>query len=397
MAYNLATVIVGVSGTFCLGMSFALLGSLAVKLMPRMGIDQARFGSLVATLMFSCLLSTLAMGALVDRLGYRTVALLGFGVTPACIFVLARARRFRSGMLACAALGVGAMACNTTGNVLGTAVVQAALGGSAAAANNLVNVFFAFGLFLTPFLVSVLFQRTTYERAVSAVGMVMLVPLVFALVAVYPSTEAGFSFWQIAAFLREPVAVVGALMMFLYIALDCSLANWLAPYGKEVVASEHPGYATDRMDALAARLLSVFALSTMAGRLLAGFSGVTRLEGWLVAGVALAAVGPLVWMTRTASTRAAYGLTALVGVLLATVFPSTLGVVFEKMVGGSGSLFGLLSAVGVAGAVVVPKVIGNRARGSSVQKALGLLIPVCLALAVLALVLQHLPARLDVP
>jgi fucose permease len=397
MEYNLATVIVGVSGTFCLGMSFALLGSLAVKLMPRMDIDQARFGSLVATLMFSCLLSTLAMGALVDQLGYRAVAVLGFVITPACVFALARARRFRSGLLACAALGVGAMACNTTGNVFGTSVVQSALGVSAAAANNLVNVFFAFGLFLTPFLMSVLFQRTSYERAVSAVGCVLLLPLAFALVAVYPSIETGFSLRQVGGFLREPAAVVGALMLFLYIALDGSLANWLAPYGKEVVASEHPGYAIDRMDALAARLLSVFALSTMAGRLLAGFSGVTRLEAWLVAGVALAAVGPLVWMTRTASTGVAYGLTALVGLLLAPVFPGTLGVVFEKMGGGSGSLFGLLSAVGVAGAVVVPKVIGNRARGSSVQKALGLLIPVCLVLAALALVLQHLPARLDMP
>lgn len=391
MDHNAWTIMVGLSGSFGLGMCFALLGSIAVKMMPRMGIDQAKFGSMISAFMSACLVASLAVGVLMDSLGYQTVAVAGFIAAALAVLMLAYAKSFGSSLLACVLLGIGAMACNTTGNVLGTSVVQTMFDGDAAAANNLVNVFFGLGLFLTPFLVSFLFQKVAYERAVSALGIVLLIPLIFSFLARYPAAPAGFTLGDAFGLLAEPVTIIAALVLFCYIALESSFTNWLAPFGKEIITREKPRLGTDQVDASAARLLSVFAVAMMAGRLVTSLSGITEFGGWLIAGAALIAAVLIVVMGRITSSGAAFALAAASGLVFAPAFPTTIGVTFAKFGGASGSLFGIIFAVGLAGAVIVPKAIGNLAKGTSVQKALKLLLPACILLAILAIVLHTRP------
>ena len=391
MDCNVWTQIVGLSGSFGLGMCFALLGSIAVKMMPRMGIDQAKFGTMISAFMFTCLIAQLVVGVMMDSLGYKLVAIVGFAAAAVAILMLANAKNFGAGVTACILLGAGAMACNTTANVLGTQVVQKMFHGegAAAAANNLVNVFFGLGLFLTPFLVSFLFQKIAYEKAVSTLGLIILLPIVFVLLAVFPAAPAGFGLLDAFALLKEPLTIVAALVLFCYIALEASFTNWLAPFGKEVLSREKPDLPTDRLDASAARLLSAFAIAMMAGRLITSFSGIAQFGGWLIAGAAVIAGVIIIIMTGVKSSSAAYMLAIASGLVFAPAFPTTVGVTFTKFGGGSGSLFGIIFAIGLAGAVIVPKAIGNLAKGASVQKALKLLLPACVILALLAVGLQY--------
>ncbi|GAB4129003.1 MAG: hypothetical protein Kow001_23560 [Acidobacteriota bacterium] len=392
MDHNAWTIVVGLSGSFGLGMCFALLGSIAVKMMPRMEIDQARFGTMISAFMSACLVASLAVGVMMDSLGYQTVAVVGFAAAAVAVLLLANARSSESGMLACILLGIGAMACNTTGNVLGTSVVQTLFEGDAAAANNLVNVFFGLGLFLTPFLVSFLFERVSYEKAVSVLGVVLLIPLIPSFLARYPAAPEGFTLGDAFGLLREPVTIVAALVLFCYIALESSFTNWLAPFGKEVISRDKPGLSTDKVDASAARLLSAFAIAMMVGRLITSLSGITAAGGWLIAGAAVVSAVIIVVMGGVTRTAAAYFLAAASGLVFAPAFPTTVGVTFAKFGGPSGSLFGIIFAVGLAGAVIVPKAIGNLAKGTSVQKALKLLLPACILLAVLAIILHTRPS-----
>ena len=110
--------IVAVSGVYCLGFCFALLGSLSVKLMPRLGIGKGAFGTLVAGFMFSSMVSCLGLGFLVDSLGYRPIAIFGFLDVTLCTLILARCRSFWPAMGGCVLLGFGAMSVNTAGNTL---------------------------------------------------------------------------------------------------------------------------------------------------------------------------------------------------------------------------------------------------------------------------------------
>ncbi len=394
MEQNVWTVVVGLSGAFGLGMCFATLGSIAVKLMPRLEMDQAKFGSLISTFMFSCLIASLAVGAGMDALGYKAVAIIGFVAAGASMLLLANAKAIPAAMGAGVLLGVGAMACNTTGNVLGTGVVAAMLKGDFAAANNLVNVCFGLGLFLTPFLVSFLFQKVSYEKAVSGLGIVVLIPTVFALLAKYPEA-AGFKLGDAFGLLKEPVTIVAALVLFCYIALESSFCNWLAPFGKEVVLKETPDMDGEKADASAARLLSAFAIAMMVGRLITGVSGITAAGSWLIVGSAALAGVVIFAMMGASKSKMAFALAAAAGLIFAPAFPTTVGVTFGKFGGGSGSLFGIMFAVGLAGAVIIPKAIGNMAKGSTVQKALKLLLPAVVALAVLAAILNFLKGPAD--
>jgi len=393
--YNIWTQIVGLSGAFGLGMCFAILGSIAVKMMPRMNIDQAKFGTMISAFMFSCLIASLVVGVMMDSLGYKTIVIVGFVGAAAAILTLANAKTFGPGIVACILLGVGAMACNTTGNVLGTAVVSKMFNGDQAAANNLVNVFFGLGLFLTPFIVSFLFNKVSYEKAVSWLGIIILIPLIFAFLAKFPKAPAGFTLGDAFGLLKEPATILASFVLFCYIALESSFTNWLAPFGKEVLSGENPDMDTKKVDASAARLLSAFAIAMMFGRLFTSFSGITRFGGWLIAGAAVLAAIIIVIMTGTKSSKASFALAAAAGLVFAPAFPTTVGVTYAKFGGGSGSLFGIMFAVGLAGAVIVPKAIGNMAKGASVQKALKLLLPACAVLFLLAIGLHYVKGPAD--
>ena len=105
--------VVALLSVFGLGMCFSLLGSISVKLMPRLKIDEGKFGTLISFFMFSCLVTSLIMGIVTDKLGYKPVAIFGFLATSACIFVLASGKTYKTVILSCLLLGFGAMAMNT--------------------------------------------------------------------------------------------------------------------------------------------------------------------------------------------------------------------------------------------------------------------------------------------
>jgi len=372
---------------FGLGMSFSILGSISVKLMPRLKIDQGKFGSMISVFMFCCLIASLIVGVVCDKVGYKPIAIVGFVLTALCFFLFARSKSYGSMILACVLLGFGAMALNTAGNTMIPVVLFE--GTNPAAASNLGNVFFGLGLFLTPLIASFLLQKTSFENAVTVLAVIVLLPVILALLATYPKSQAGFAIGDAVALLKEPAVLVAAFVLFCYIALESSFCNWLAPYGKEVITAANPGADEGATDASAQRMLSVFAIAMMAGRLIASqIPWITQYGTYVIAGAAVVSAVVILAMTMSKSTGAAWLLAALAGLAFAPCFPTTVGVTFSKFTPAVyGSVFGIIFAVGLAGAVIIPKMIGNLAKGSSVQKSLKLLVPACVILIVLALVL----------
>jgi len=381
--------VVALMCVFGLGMCFSLLGSISVKLMPRLKIDQGKFGSLISAFMFTCLIASLIVGVTVDKLGYRPVAIFGFVATAVCIFLLARGKTYGTVLGSCLLLGFGAMALNTAGNTMIPVVLYG--GGNPAAASNLGNVFFGLGLFLTPLVVSFLFRKMSYEGSISVLGVIVLVPVIFALLAKYPVSEAGFVIKDAFLLLGKPAVLVAALALFCYISLESSFCNWLTPYSKEIISRDFPEMDGDVVDATAQQMLSVFAVAMMVGRLIASqIQLITTYGDIIIAVVALVAGLVIFAMTKSGAIWTS-ALVACAGLAFAPCFPTTVGVTFAKFSPEIyGSIFGIIFAVGLLGAVIVPKAIGNLAKGSTVQKSLKLLLPACLILIILALILGRL-------
>jgi fucose permease len=371
---------------FGLGMCFSLLGSISVKLIPRLKIDQGKFGSLISAFMFICLLASLVTGVVTDKIGYKPVAIFGFIATAACIFLLARAATYSMALIPCLLLGFGAMALNTAGNTLIPVVLFG--GKNPAAASNLGNVFFGLGLFITPLIVSFLFRKTTYEKAVSVLAIIVLVPIIFAVIAKYPEVKAGFAIADAFALLKEPAVLIAALALFCYISLESSFCNWLPSYGKEIITRDFANLENAVVDATAQQMLSAFAVAMMAGRLVSSqISAITSYGSWFIAGAALIAALVILAMTKSGAIWTS-ALAVCAGLAFAPCFPTIVGVTFAKFEPAVyGSIFGIIFAVGLAGAVIIPKAIGNLSKGSTIQKSLKLLLPLCVILIILALIL----------
>jgi len=242
-------------------------------------------------------------------------------------------------------------------------------------------------------LVSFLFRKTSYEKAISVLGAIVLLPVVLALVAKYPQhIGGGFALSDAFGLLAKPATLVAAFVLLCYIALESSFCNWLPPFGKEVLGRAKPELGADVVDASAQRLLSLFAIGMMAGRLLASVMPAIETHGiWYIVGTALAAGMIILVMTVTRSVRLAWVLPGLAGLVYGPIFPTAVAVAFAKFPQRVlGSLFGIIFAIGLLGAVIVPKIIGNLAKGSSIQKSLKLLLPICVILIVLALILGRL-------
>jgi len=373
---------------FGLGMCFSLLGSISVKLIPRLKIDQGKFGSLISAFMLTCLIASLIVGVVVDKIGYRPVAIFGFVVTAICIFILARGKTYVVVFLPCLLLGFGAMALNTVGNTL---IPKILFGGeNPAAASNLGNAFFGLGLFTTPFIVSFLFRKISYENAISVLAVIVLVPVIFAVMAEYPPIKAGFVLSDAFALLSQPAVLFAALALFCYISLEASFCNWLPPYAKEIISRDFSSLDGAAVDATSQRMLSIFAVAMMVGRLIASqIEMITVYGSWFIAAAALVAALVILAMTKSRAIWTS-ALAVCAGLAFAPCFPTIVGVTYDKHPENFGSVFGIIFAVGLLGAVIVPKAIGNLAKGSSVQKSLKLLLPACVVLIVVALVLGRL-------
>ncbi len=389
------TAVVALACVFCLGMSFSLLGSISVKLMPRLKIDTGRFGSLISAFMISCVVFSVVIGILIDMFGHKPFAIVGFIIVAASIFVIANARTYAPVLIACLFLGIGAMCVNDVGNTLMPHVLFQ--GENPSAALNLGNVFFGLGLFLTPFIVSFLFKIATFEKAVSVLAVIALAPFILALIAKnYPEIAVGFEFSTAANLLVNPVVIIAALALFCYISLETSFANWIPPYGKEILKRDFPSLSDDNADASSQRMLSVFAVGMMVGRLIASqVTLVAEFGGYAIALMALVA-GLIIFAMTIGGAIWTSALVLSSGLAFSLCFPTLVGVTFEKFDPTVyGSVFGIIFAVGLLGAVIVPKAIGNLAKGSTIQKSLKLLIPACVALIALAIILQYVgePAK----
>ena len=375
--------IVALLGSFGLGVCFSLLGAISVKLMPRLKIGRAEFGTLVTAFMSACLVASLVLGVVIDRFGYKPVAVFGFVLAAVCILLLARSRSYLAMLASCLLFGFGAMALNTAANTLIPIVLFE--GKDPAAASNLGNVAFGIGLLLAPLIVSYLFRLTSYENTVSVLAVLMAAAVVPAALATYPESTAAFDFGKTLGMLTQPAVLVAGLALFCYAALDVSFTNWLPAFGKEAMSASRPDADPDRVDASAQRLISVYAVALICGRLIASqVPALTTYGSWFVAVASAAAALLIAWMSRTRSVAVAWLLVFVVGLASAPFFPTIVGITFAKFSPEVyGSVFGIIFAGALLGGATVPKAIGNLAKASSIQKSMVVLAPLFAVLAVL--------------
>ena len=376
--------IVAIMAVFTLAVCFIMTGSISEELKSRLDIDNSAIGTMVFIFSFTCMIVQLIVGPLVDRIGHKSLAVLGFLVAGISIFLLAFAQSFALVLAATVLLGIGAICCNTVGNTLLPVVLFD--GKEPSRASNFGNAFVGLAFVLIPLTIVTLINDLgwSYERTLSIIASVVLIFAVFAFISNYPRVSTGFELAKAVRLLSQPLVLLAALALVCYIGLEFSMNTWIKPLMTELY--EKTGNANAVRDA--GRILALFGLAMAVGRFLTSMvKNLSQIGTFVVAGGALVVVGSVMLMVCTANPRLATLAVLVTGLAFAPMFPTIVGVTFSKYdTGLYGSIFGIIFSIGLLGSMILPKLIGSLSVNKTIQQSLpitGIMAGVLLIIALL--------------
>jgi fucose permease len=182
-----------------------------------------------------------------------------------------------------------------------------------------------------------------------------------------------------------PALYLFSLLLFLYVACEVGVWNWLVKYLSDV----------RKLDPTTARhILSLgFALGFVVGRLAVSriLLNIPALQVTLGAAVATAVT--TLWMLESTSPSAAWVAVFCAGMAMAPIFPTTLAMVGDAFPRRTATAMGIAIACGWLGLAVSSPIIGHIANSSGLQTALLLLPGFSVALIVVNLTLRLPPSK----
>jgi fucose permease len=368
---------------FVYGMTAAMLGTILPDFSARFHLTPKQNGTIAFCQAIGSILASIGVGPLIDYEGKKVGLVLGLTLSGLAVALLPRSNGFRSTAAHLFLLGTGGGIIVTAANALGSDIDPAHRG----TALNFINIFFGLGGFATPFVSANLLgknsTRLCYLIAVLA-GVTVAVNLLAPIPA--PTGAQTFVFSDIGTVLGRPVLWLCALLLFLYVACEVGVWNWMVQH---LIAQGVP-------QVRALNVLSFgFALGLLFGRLAASrvLISVSGLTVTLAASVLMAIM--TFAMLQTRNPTLAWILTFLAGMSMAPVFPTTvalIGDVFPRMTG---------TAIGVAitsswiGLAVSSRIIGSIAAGdpARLKKALLVLPGMSVLMIAVNLALRVVTAR----
>ena len=364
-------------------MTAAMLGTILPDFSARFHLTPKQNGTIAFCQAIGSILASIGVGPLIDYEGKKVGLVLGLTLSGLAVALLPRSNGFRSTAAHLFLLGTGGGIIVTAANALGSDIDPAHRG----TALNFINIFFGLGGFATPFVSANLLgknsTRLCYLIAVLA-GVTVAVNLLAPIPA--PTGAQTFVFSDIGTVLGRPVLWLCALLLFLYVACEVGVWNWMVQH---LIAQGVP-------QVRALNVLSFgFALGLLFGRLAASrvLISVSGLTVTLAASVLMAIM--TFAMLQTRNPTVAWILTFLAGMSMAPVFPTTvalIGDVFPRMTG---------TAIGVAitsswiGLAVSSRIIGSIAAGdpARLKKALLVLPGMSVLMIAVNLALRVVTAR----
>jgi fucose permease len=385
------TSVVAIMSVFTLAVCFIMIGSVSEELKVKLTLTNSDIGTLMFAMSLTSLIVQLLAGPLVDTFGHKPLAIVGFLVSSASIFLLGMATSLSMAVGAAVLLGVGAICCNTVGNTLLPVVLFD--GKEPSRASNFGNAFVGLAFVLTPLAVVTLINdlHISFEQTMTALALLIFLFALCACVTTFPQVSTGFEIRKAVALLSQPLVLLAALALVCYIGLEFSLNTWIKPLMKELYEAQGSTNAIRN----AGRVLALFGLSMAIGRFLTSMiKNLSQVGSRIIALGALIAVVSILLLSRTTGTGLAIVGVLITGLAFAPMFPTIVGVTFSKFNPGLyGSIFGIIFSIGLLGSMVLPKIIGMISMGKTVQQSLPIAAAISALLMVSALLMSRVAAQ----
>lgn len=383
-------ILAAVLAIFVYGMTAAMLGTLLPDLSARFGLTPKQNGAIAFAQALGLIVASVAVGPLIDYEGKKAGLVLGLALSTCALALLPRSASLRAVTAYWLLLGMGGGIIVTAGNALGSDVTPA----YRATALNLLNIFFGLGGFVTPFIAGNIFGKNSARLCYFIAGLAALAALInLAAPIPPPANTRSFVFSDISELMTNPVLWLCCLLLFLYVACEVGVWNWLVQH---LIAQGLP-------QVKALNVMSFgFALGLLSGRLIASgvVISVTGTKVVLTASILMAVITLLMLQTRSATV--AWGFAFLTGLSMAPVFPTTIALLGDAVPRMTGTAIGLAVTCSWIGLAASSRVIGSIAAGNParLKKAL-LIIPamsaIMVGLAVVLIKTQNVVALLNRP
>jgi fucose permease len=331
------------------GIVTVLLGPVLPALSARWSLSDAQAGEFFTAQFLASTLGVALSGGLVPRLGYKAVMVLGLLFMAGGVGTLPMGSRLLGmAAVACYGLGLGLTipACNL--------LVAELNPGKRAAAVSLLNFSWSVGAVACPFLLAP-FQRTASISPFFYVlaGFVVLVAALIARVPFPPPSKSADASVEakkpLLAMLQTPVAIVLALLFFVYVGTENAMGGWLASYAKRLGGSGGTIWVT---------VPSFFYAGLLANRALAPVFLRRFTEIWLArTSMGIALLG-LVTLLTARSMAVIIVSAAVIGLGLATIYPITIALLSSSFGAGATRVGSVMFMMASFGAACMPWMVG---------------------------------------
>ena len=340
---------------------YGLIAPILGALLPAYALTPSQEGSLTLTNALGLVVASLSAGPIIDLKGNKLALLSGLGLVIVSLLAAPNAGGFSGLLLTYFVLGLGGGIVVTAANALAGSVDPTRRG----SALNFLNLFFGLGGIVTTYVASEHISPDTLCYLIAGLTLVALIVNAVTKMPM-PTGEASFRLNEVPVLLSRPALLLLSLFMFLYVACEVGVWNWLTKY-----------LVTVNFDrSTAGHVVSYgFAFGILVGRLV-----VSRIIIKVPAINVLLAAAVLMSITTYAmlSLGSPAAITLAVfcaGLSMAPVFPTVLAIVGDTFLRGTATAMGIVITCGWLGLAISSPIIGALAQGDRYGRAL-LLLPV---------------------
>src|ERR1017187_2575305 len=211
---------------FVYGLIAAMLGTILPDLSKRFNLTPKQNGNIAMAQAIGLMIGSLFVGPLMDTEGKKAGLLIGLGLIAIALFGLRSVNGYGSVATLMFVLGTGGGVIVTGANTLPPFIKLDGL--TTGGVFNLLNLFFGLGGLVTPLIAAKVFKNQSGKLLVFAGSLAALTFVVHAVTRMpAPSGEVAFKASMVTGLLSQPALLALAAMLFLYVACEVGVWNWL--------------------------------------------------------------------------------------------------------------------------------------------------------------------------
>jgi len=378
------------------GLCFAAMMSLAIglNLLPVFltsirdtfggpaGLTAEEMGRLGGVAFAGLVVGILVTGPLADRFGAKPFAILANGMTVAGLVGMALAPNYSMLLVMMAMMGFGAGILD----MILSPVVAALNPEKRSGAMNWLHSFYCVGAVVTIFIATVALAIGLDWRTACLLVIPLPLALIFAFLPLhFPALVTDEGRMPMRQLVRKAWFIGALIAIFLGGATELGIAQWLPAYAETSL-----GFSVEA----SGTALLFFSVAMALGRMVVGAAG-SRVNPFTIMAVGCG-LSVLLFMGGAFFTIPWLALVCcvLAGFTGSCLWPTMLAVTADRYPGGGATMFAALAALGNAGGIFMPWIVGMVADGSSLS--LGIATSAAAPLLMLPLVLILASRRLQV-